>query len=64
MKRKGHFSQINELYFGASALNSLKGSSILVANKNKDRIPDKESPKRKSDYKIRNECTLKFSTID
>ena len=33
MKRKGHFSQINELYFGAAALNSLKGSSILVANK-------------------------------
>ena len=34
MKRKGHFSHINELYFGAAALNSLEGSSILVAKKN------------------------------
>ena len=64
MKRKGHFSQMNELYLGAAALNSLKGSSILWQTKIKDRIPDKETPKRKSDYKIRNECTLKFSTID
>ena len=64
MKRKGHFSQVNELYFGAAALNSLKVVAFLWQTKIKDRIPDKETPKRKPDYKIRNECTLKYSTID